>query len=337
MVVPARRVRRRVTLTEIAEACGIAPSTVSRAFSNPNRVSAEMYERITSKAQEMGYASALLPAAADNRLARGTIALILPNLTNPFNLDVIRGAQAQIRAASFLHLVVSTEESLPVEEQWLREMARTADGIVISSPRIEDEALRAVAQIAPTVMINREAPGLSGVVIDTPAGLAQAVQYLNSLGHERIAYVRGPHGSWTDRTRFDAISAAAAEREVDLVAVGRYQPTLANGAAAADAVVLTGATACIFFNDVLAIGALDRFHQLGVSIPDDLSVVGCDDIFGSSFSHPPLTTVTSPGESAGRAAVDLLISRFSTRDRSDRIDHISAHLTVRASTAPAPR
>jgi len=171
-------------------------------------------------------------------------------------------------------------------------------------------------------------------VIDTPAGLGQAVQYLNSLGHTRIAYVRGPHGSWTDRARFEAINASAAERDVEVVAVGRYQPTLANGAAAADAVVLTRATACIFFNDVLAIGALDRFRQLGVLVPGDLSVIGCDDIFGSSFSHPPLTTITSPGESAGRAAVDMLIGRFSTRDRSERIDHISAHLTVRASTGP---
>lgn len=333
MLIPARRVQRRVTLTEIAEACGVAPSTVSRALSNPNRVSPGMYQKITSKAQELGYTSALLPAR-DDRLARGTIALVLPNLTNPFNLDVTRGAQAQIRAASYLHLMVSTEESLPMEEQWLREMARTVDGIVVSSPRVDDETLRSVAQIAPTVLINREAPGLSGVVIDTPGGLAQALQYLQSLGHTRIAYVRGPHGSWTDHVRFEAIADAAAALDVELVTVGRYQPTLPNGAAAADAVVLTRATACIFFNDVLAIGALDRFRQLGVSVPGDLSVVGCDDIFGSSFSHPPLTTVTSPGESAGRAAVDMLIGRFSTRDRSDRIDHISAHLTVRASTGP---
>ncbi|GGO65597.1 LacI family transcriptional regulator [Microbacterium nanhaiense] len=333
MAIPERRVQRRVTLTEIAEACGIAPSTVSRAFSNPNRVSPAMYQRITSKAQEMGYSSALLPAR-DDRLARGTIALILPNLTNPFNLDVIRGAQAQIRAASYLHLVVSTEESLAMEEQWLREMARTVDGIVVSSPRVDDDTLRSVSQTVPTVVINREAPGLSGVVIDTPEGLAQSLHYLHSLGHRRVAYVHGPHGSWTDRARFDALSEAASAHDVELIPVGRYQPTLANGAAAADAVALTHATACVFFNDVLAIGALDRFRQLGISVPQDLSVVGCDDIFGTSFSSPPLTTVTSPGETAARAAVDMLIGRFSTRDRTDRIDHISAHLTVRASTAP---
>lgn len=333
MAIPERRVQRRVTLTEIAEACGIAPSTVSRAFSNPNRVSPAMYQRITSKAQEMGYSSALLPAR-DDRLARGTVALVLPNLTNPFNLDVIRGAQAQIRAASYLHLVVSTEESLAMEEQWLREMARTVDGIVVSSPRVDDDTLRSVSQTVPTVVINREAPGLSGVVIDTPEGLAQSLNYLHSLGHRRVAYVHGPHGSWTDRARFDALSEAASAHDVELIPVGRYQPTLANGAAAADAVALTHATACVFFNDVLAIGALDRFRQLGISVPQDLSVVGCDDIFGTSFSSPPLTTVTSPGETAARAAVDMLIGRFSTRDKTDRIDHISAHLTVRASTAP---
>lgn len=333
MSIPERRVQRRVTLTEIAEACGIAPSTVSRAFSNPNRVSPAMYQRITSKAQEMGYSSALLPAR-DDRLARGTIALVLPNLTNPFNLDVIRGAQAQIRAASYLHLVVSTDESLAMEEQWLREMARTVDGIVVSSPRVDDDILRSITQTVPTVVINRKAPGLSGVVIDTPEGLAQSLNYLHSLGHRRIAYVHGPHGSWTDRARFAALSEAAAALEVDLIPVGRYQVTLANGAAAADAVALTRATACVFFNDVLAIGALDRFRQLGISVPNDLSVVGCDDIFGTSFSSPPLTTITSPGETAARAAVDMLIGRFSTRDRTDRIDHISAHLTVRSSTAP---
>ncbi|MTE23332.1 LacI family DNA-binding transcriptional regulator [Microbacterium sp. ZXX196] len=333
MVIPDRRVQRRVTLTEIARALEIAPSTVSRAMSNPNRVSTEMYERITRKASEMGYASALLPER-DQRLARGTIALVVPNLTNPFNLDLMRGAQAQIRAASYLHLVVSTEESLPIEEQWLREMSRTVDGIVVSSPRVDDEVLRSVAQSVATVAINREAPGLSGVVIDTPNGLAQALHYLHSLGHTRVAYVRGPHSSWTDEARFAAVSRAAEEHDVTLIAVGRYQPTLANGAAAADAVVLTAATACIFFNDVLAIGALDRFRSAGVSVPGDLSVVGCDDIFGSSFSNPPLTTVASPGEAAGRAAVDLLISRFTTRERTERVDRISAHLTVRASTAP---
>ena len=106
---------------------------------------------------------------------------------------------------------------------------------------------------------------------------------------------------------------------------------MASGAAAADAVDLSGATAAIFFNDTLAIGALTRLKSRGISVPGDLSVVGCDDIFGATFSEPPLTTVTAFGEEAGRAATDLLISRFGQRDRSPRVDRIATHLTVRES------
>ena len=141
MVLPTRRIYRRVTLTEIANACDIAPSTVSGAMSNPRRVSAEMYERIVRKARELGYDSAALPAER-KRFVRGTIALVLPNLTNPFNLDLIRGSQAQAQAAGFMQLLVTTEESEQVEKNWLVELAESVDGIVVASPRdVRDELL----------------------------------------------------------------------------------------------------------------------------------------------------------------------------------------------------
>ena len=336
MVIPERRVRRRVTLSEIARACGVAPSTVSRALANPNRVSPAMYERIARKAREMGYESAMLPEGRD-RLSSGTIALVLPNLSNPFNLDLIRGCQAQAQAAEFLFLMVSTEESVHVETTWLVELSQTVDGIVLASPRAEDSVLSGIADNVPIVTLNREVPWLSGVLIDTPAGCSQALEYLVSLGHRRIAYVRGPESSWSDQARLEALSARAAHHEVELVPVGNFLPSVASGAAAADAVALSGATACIFFNDTLAIGALDRFKQRGIRVPEEMSVVGCDDIFAASFSDPPLTTVTALGERAGRAAADLLISQFSQRDRTHRIDRQATHLSVRESTGPAPR
>ncbi len=336
MTLPARRVHRRVTFTEIAAACGIAPSTVSRAMSNPQRVSPQMYERIVQKARELGYESATLPTERQ-RIARGTIALVLPNLTNPFNLDLIRGSQVQAQAAGFLQLLVTSDESEQVEADWLTELAQSVDGIVVASPRSPDAILHQIGERVPLAVLNREVPWLSGVLIDTPSGLAQSLDYLASLGHRRIAYVRGPATSWTDQARFRALRQAASRQEVELVPVGAFRPTLAAGAAAADAVTLADVTAAIFFNDTLAIGALGRFERQGVRIPEDLSVVGCDDIFGASFTNPPLTTVTASGEQAGRAVTDLLLSSFTTRDRSHRVDHIPAHLTVRESTGPAPQ
>jgi DNA-binding LacI/PurR family transcriptional regulator len=331
---PGRRIRRRVTLTDIATACGIAPSTVSRAMSNPNRVSAEMYERIVRKARELGYESALVPAAGA-RTARGTIALVLPNLTNPFNLDLIRGCQIQAQAAGFHQLLVTSEESEQVEANWLAELSSTVDGIILASPRSRDDLLNQIGERIPLVVLNREIPWTSGVVIDTPAGSALGVDYLASLGHRRIAYARGPATSWTDAAKYKALRSAAARHDAEVIPVGAFRPTLAAGAAAADAVILTNASAAIFFNDTLAIGALGRFHDRGISVPEQLSVIGCDDIFGSSFTSPPLTTVTASGEQAGRAITDMLLSRFTTRDRSHRIDRLPTHLTVRESTGPA--
>lgn len=333
MAVPARRVRRRVTQTEVAEACGVAPSTVSRALANPNRVSPAMYERIARKAREMGYDSALLPDSSGT-IASGTIALVLPNLSNPFNLDLIRGAQVQAQAADFLFMLLSTEESMHVEAKWLLELSQTADGIILGSPRVDDDVLLQISDNLPLVTINREVPKLPGIVIDTPSGFRQALSYLASLGHTNIAYVRGPQASWTDRTKLQSLEEAAEAHQVTVTSVGHFLPTMASGAAAADAVELTGASACIFFNDTLAMGALNRFRQRGISVPSDMSVVGCDDIIGASFSDPPLTTVTAFGERAGRTATDMLISQFSERHKTQRIDRIATHLTVRESTGP---
>lgn len=335
MAMPSRRIRRRVTLTDIAEACGVAPSTVSRALSNPNRVSPQMHERVVRKARELGYASAMLPVTR-SRSTRGTIALVVPNLTNPFNLDLIRGCQARAQAGGFMLLLVTSDDSEVVEGELLTELSDAVDGIVVASPRAADPVLERVAERVPLVALNRETGTLSGVVIDTPVGLVSALDYLVSLGHRRVAYVRGPGTSWLDGVRYGALQEAAERTSVSLLPVGAFRPTLAAGAAAADAVSVTDVTAAIFFNDALAIGALMRFAARGVRVPEDLSVIGCDDIFGASFTSPPLTTVSASGEQAGRATMDLLLGRFTSKDRSRRIDHLPSQLTVRESTGRTP-
>ncbi|MGI6878052.1 LacI family DNA-binding transcriptional regulator [Microbacterium sp. gxy059] len=334
-MIPERRFARRVSLTDIARACGVAPSTVSRALNNPGRVSAAMHDRISSKAIEMGYASATLPEGPERR-ARGTIALVVPNLVNPFVHDLIRGSQAQCQAAGFLFLLVNTEESAHVELTWLKELSHTVDGVVVSSPRSDDASLRSIADAVPLTVINRSVEGLSSVVIDTPSSSVDALHYLVSLGHRRIAYVRGPERSWVSRGRVEAVVEAAEAAEVELMPLGAFHPSLAAGAAAADAVAMSGATAALFFNDTLAIGAMTRFRQRGVDVPGDISVIGCDDIASAETSNPPLTTITASGERAARAATELLVGQFTARSPQPRAEKLAAHLTVRDSTGPAP-
>ena len=196
-------------------------------------------------------------------------------------------------------------------------------------------AVNQVGERIPLVVVNREVPWLSGLLIDTPSGLAQALDYLVSLGHLRIAYVRGPATSWTDEARYRALRTAAQQHSVELVQWGHSdQPCLLVPLRQTPS-RSPGSLPLYSLTTHWQSGHWVTFRQRGIRVPEDLSVVGCDDIFGASFTSPPLTTVTASGEQAGRAAADMLLSSFTMKDRSHRIDHLPTHLTVRESTGPA--
>ncbi|MEJ7726714.1 MAG: substrate-binding domain-containing protein, partial [Actinomycetes bacterium] len=130
---------------------------------------------------------------------------------------------------------------------------------------------------------------------------------------------------------------AAASAGIDLIEVGHFRPQFEGGVAAADIVVASGATAVIAYNDVVAIGLLSRLGARGIAVPRDLSVVGCDDIAMSMMSHPALTTVSVPQQSAGRAAVELLLAVLEDDERvGSRQRELPTQLMVRASSGIAP-
>lgn len=328
----ARRDQSRVTLSDIAEACGLAVSTVSRALTEPDRVAAATQERVETAAAELGY---IRPRSGTRDKERRTIALLLPNVENPYVLDLIRGVSAQCQASGFDLSVASFAESVQIEVDHLRSLADHVAGILVQSPRGPDALLADAARRVPLVLINRTVPTVPGVIVDTTEGMRAAVEHLASLGHRSVAYVRGPATSWSDQQRHDAIEAACRSHGVELRATSPFFVTLENGRAAADAVLATRATAVIFFNDVLAIGALGRFRDLGVKVPADVSVIGCDDIFGASFSEPPLSTITVPGEAIGRVAADALITTLTATLSASTIQRFTPHLTIRESTGPA--
>ena len=203
--------------------------------------------------------------------------------------------------------------------------------------RLSDEALLAAAAKIPIVTINRDVAGVPAVVIDTPSATSQALDHLISLGHTRIAYMAGPLTSQSSTLRWNAL-AAAEDRGVEVRRLGPFAPKTQSGAAAADAAVHSGVTACIAFNDLIAIGMLQRLRERGIRVPEDMSVVGCDDIFGADFCNPPLTTMASPIEQAGRVSVSMLLAQLNplagggSRSRS----LMPTHLTVRGSTGPVP-
>lgn len=323
------------TIRDVAEMAGVATSTVSRALSNPGRVNRVTRERIEEAAAALNY----VPSSQARGLSSGrtnAIAVLVPDVTNPFYFDIIRGTQNQLKAAGYTQLLVDTEESAEMEADTLRKMQRTADGFILAASRLTDAQLAEAASSQAIVAINRSSANAPAVVIDTPGAVVQALEHLSSLGHSKICFVGGPASSWSNAKRWRTFEEASQERGLTTFRVGPFAPKTTSGAAAADAAARTGATACIVFNDLLAIGMLQRLRERGIRVPEDMSIVGCDDIFGADFCNPPLTTMSSPIEQAGRVAVSMLLAQLDPLQAgsSRRLAVMPTHLTVRASTGP---
>lgn len=328
---------RPTTLADVARLSGVAISTVSRALARPERVNTFTRERIERAAQELDYTPNSHARALTSGRARA-IAVLVSDVTNPFYFGIIRGTQQQLKAAGYTQLLVDTEESDDFEEGTLHGLRGSVDGVILTASRLSDQRLIELSAEMPLVTINRQTRGVASVFIDTPNGVAQAVGHLVSLGHRDIAYAAGPETSWSNERRWRSLVNAAEKYGVRAVRTGPFAPRQHAGAAAADAVLHSEATACIAFNDLLAIGMLERFRERGVVVPNDISLVGCDDIFGADFCNPPLTTLTAPIEQAGRTAVALLLSRLdrSTTQLTRQTATLPTHLTIRDSTGPAP-
>jgi LacI family transcriptional regulator len=322
------------TIRDVARAAGVSPSTVSRALSMPDVVSPVTRDRVHRAAERLGY--------APNRAARGLITgrtgnlgLVVPDLANPFFPEVVKSVQARAREADCAVLLADTDEDAAAEVSLARSLVKQVDGLVLCSPRMDEEDLRGVTGDVPVVLLNRRCGDLPAVSFDNVDGMRQAVAHLQALGHRSVAWVGGPEASWSHGERLTGLRTATERAGLRLVEVGAFPPYFEGGVAAADQVVASGVTSVVAFNDVMALGLLSRLQTRGVAVPDDLSVVGVDDIPLSGMVSPSLTTVGLAKERAGRQAVDLLLAllRDPERARDARTRReLAPQLLVRGST-----
>jgi DNA-binding LacI/PurR family transcriptional regulator len=322
---------RPVTLHDVAREAGVAVSTVSRALADPERVNVRTREHVQAVASEMGYRPNRLAQALPTGRTR-MLAVLVPDITNPHNFGLVRGAEAQARAAGSTLVIADTQGGAELEATHLDQLGSTVDGFVLAASRLPDDELRTLAERSPVVLFNRRVAGLASLVTDSADGSRQIVEHLVALGHRSLAYLAGPSDSWSDAERWRALSEHAEAAGATIVRCGPFPPTLDGGPAAVDIDLSTGATALVAFNDLLAIGVLRRLGERGIAVPDRVSVVGYDDIFGSDFCSPPLTTVAGPVDEAGRTLVDVLMSG---REPVPVLT-LPTQLRVRASTGPPP-
>ncbi|WP_298455439.1 LacI family DNA-binding transcriptional regulator [uncultured Cellulomonas sp.] len=329
---PARQARTQPTIYDVALACGVAPSTVSRAFSRPGRVNAETAERIRTVAAELGYRTNPLARALPTGKT-DLLALVIADATNPFFFEIIRGAEEAASEGGYTMLVVDAQESVEAERQALNRTLPLVEGLVLATSRMSDSAIRVAAKQRPTVVLNRVVTDLPSVVTDNPRGMRRAVEHLAELGHTTLTYVAGPEASWVDGMRWRSMREAAFELDIKVRRLGPFAPTLAGGLAAAEKLRQQPSSAAIAYNDLVAIGMMRGLARMGARLPEDVSVVGFDNIFGSDFCTPPLTTVAAPLRRLGSFAVRALLDQMATRAPVlVRPALLPAQLVVRGST-----
>jgi LacI family transcriptional regulator len=327
---------RRSTLTDVARRAEVSVSTVSRVVNERPVSDQALVARVRKAARELDYRPN--DVARDFRRGRtSTIGVVVPDLANPFFPHVLKGLALNAGEGDHRLLVVDSNEDPDEELRLVEQLSGRCDGIVLCSPRMTDASLRRVAALGlPIICTNRSVKGMSlaAIGIDTVPAMEHAIEHLHALGHRRVGYLAGPTSSWSDRLRRKGLTTAAGAFSIDLrIAVAGS--TSDEGYSALPSLLKDGVTALVAFNDLVAIGALSRLQQMGLSVPRDLSIVGCDDVPVAAFIGPPLTTVRLPKEELGRttwATMQQLMQGQRVRGEQ----WLPSRLVIRESTAIAP-
>jgi len=313
----------------------VSVSTVSRALAKPDNVAPQTLAKVLDTARGMGYRPNL--AARGLVTGRsGTIGLIVPDLENPFFASVTKGVQSRARTSGYAVIIADSDEDPSVEEELARTLSKQVDGLVMCSPRAPESVIVELALECPMVLVNRECGHIPTVRIDNLEGVRQAMVHLHALGHRTIAWVGGPSTSWSNTERLAALHTIAARQpDTELIDLGSFQPYVSGGVAAGDLVIASGATAVLAYNDLVGFGLLKRLRLRGIRVPEDISVVGVDNIPMSALTTPTLTSVGIPLVSCGRAGVDILLSLVREPSLPPTHHHdLSFQLVVRDSTGP---
>lgn len=322
-----------VTVRSVAKAANVSVATVSRVFANSAAVTEETRKRVLEAADELGYR----PNPVAKSLATGRslqVGVIVPDLGNPFFNEIIRGIDRAASADSFTMLLGDSLTIAEDEARLTEQLLLSVDALILVGPRRTITELNALAGSRKPVVTVLGPPGvrLRNVTVDNYGGMVQVYDHLFALGHRRVVYLAGPANSSQNTLRRSAIlHAESLGMEVAVVEAGS---DIEAGVKAFDAVLEHDPTAIVAYNDLLAIGALSRMRELGISPPDDLSLTGFDDIKYTQFIHPRLTTVRTPKFELGRLAWQE-VQRHLRGEAAVLLEPLPAELVVGDSTSGA--
>lgn len=336
-----------VTLKDLGEHLGLSPATISVVLNGSpvaDSIPEETQERIFAAARRFNYRPNQL-ARSLRRQRSFSVGVLVPEIGEGFSPAVMSGVEHHLLQEGYFYLVASHRWKSDLLEEYLALLAdRAVEGfLLLNTPIVRSPALPTVA-VAPHQIL----PGVTNVVIDNDLAAHQALAHLAGLGHRRIAFFKGhPHSADTER-RWRAIEKAAGEVGVEvrpeltlqLTAAGSGEFSTEEGYREGHAFGTRllertrDFTALFAFNDVSAIGAIRAFLDAGLRVPDDVSVVGFDDVQSAAFLNPSLTTVRQPMAEMGATAGRLLLARLAGESDQPEVVTVEPELMVRGSTGP---
>ncbi len=338
--------KKRPTLADVARHAEVSSATVSRALRETGPVSQDLRQRIEASMIAVGYTPR---GQSRNHPDKGTLALIVGDLLNPYFLEIAQGVQDEADSREVILTLYHLTDHPQRQQQLLQKLSKPpVDGIILAGLTPFTELLTwQKHHKTPVVILNRRVsqPGVHCIVVDFESAMIRATQHLLALGHTRIGHLASPSTGEIAVTRQRGIQTALTEAGLALrpewcpiVPPGRE----VGGGFQAMRVLLDlpeheRPTAVIAFNDIIAVGALHAIHSHGLHVPQDISIIGVDDIALAAHAYPPLTTISQPKYHMGKLAVQTL-RRMSENQSgmSSNCTFLEIPLIVRESTAPPP-
>ena len=333
-----------IKLSDVAEAAGVSAATVSRVVNEPEMVRVETRARVEEAIRRLGYRPSRVARRLRVKCGRSTLlGLVIPDLQNPFFADLARGVEDAAQLQGYTVLIGNADEDPAKELRYLQVMgAESVDGVILPpaglrSPGVE-ELLRAGI---PVVCVDRRlaSPRVDVALIDNVQGAYAATAHLIAQGHRRVGFIRGTPDLSTSRERLQGYRDALADHEIEFdpglaLAGDSRQPS--GKRLTADLIGQSPPpTALLVGNSMMTLGALEAIREAGLRLPDDLALIGYDDMPWALALDPPLTVVRQPGYELGARATELLLQRIRAPGRSTAAVMLQPELVIRRSSGAA--
>lgn len=328
-------------LAEVARRAGVSPATVSRVVNEPQMVREETRARVEAAITELGYRPSRVARRLRVRCGRSALlGLVIPDLQNPFFADLARGVEDAAQRQGWTVLIGNTDEDAEKERRYLQVMgAESVDGVILppSSGRCPaaEELLRSGT---PIVCVDRRLTGarVDTAVIDNVRGAYEATAHLVDEGHRRIALIHGRRQLSTSTERSEGYRAALADHGIafdpSLTCAGDSRQPSGRHLTDQLLALTRPPSALLVGNSMMTLGALEAIREGGLRIPQDIAVVGYDDMPWALALDPPLSVVRQPGYELGTRAAELLLQRIRDPGRSTTLLTLQPELVVRGSS-----